>query len=453
MNSLHSNKYIHIPSDQSTSPIQGRQVQLDSNTIFLPYHGISDENNETTSPSKINDSSSTMKMYRIKELFRHAIPDFINCQRLWSAIHISILSLLFILYVTKTTLFSAHTVAICELLLNILVINENFIGLLQYLLGWIPFLKYEIHRTIHCIDNLHSSIAFTAFFWFCLVLTFECHDLSVLITVGIILFIIILLCHMKFSTTQPYFSNTSESIHRYLGFTCFIVLIIHVSFLYLTKSIFNVPVMALITTLLIICSPGKYTKYKRLPKHLKLVTLPRKLGPFDSSSCIMLDGYQWHTYNITLPDQNTDGYLILEDQETNKSLEYIWGRKIKRRTFLYSIHAYRRVLIVCTGSDIVSILPFIKESLSTTHIHLLWIGQQYEANYGEYIWKLVQKMSPNFTLHDTRISGEVNPDLIEHHFCKTDSEAVFILSTKTFTAEVMNTLWLKGIDCFGDLFD
>ena len=323
-----------------------------------------------------------------------------------------------------------------------------------------PILKYEIHRTLHCIGNLHGSIAVSAFFWFFISLAVERHDFFVIITGGIILFIIAFLCFMRLSMIRPYFYTYFERIHRYLGHTCLIVLIIHIPFLQLEifgsftmKSIFNIPVLALIVTLLIIFLPSQCTQYKQLPKELKLVTLPRKLGPYDSIICLMLDGYEWRACGITLPDQCTDEHPILKDQEINKSLEYVWVREIKARTFLHSIHAYRRVLIVCTGSDIVPVLPYIKEPLSTTHIHLLWIGQQYEANYGETIWELVQKTSPNFILHDTAISGQATPELIECHFWKTNSEAVFIVSNKNFTREAMNTLWRKGIDCFGDLFD
>ena len=102
MNYLYLNKYDRVMSDQSTIPIQGKQLQLDSTAIFLPYDGIVAENSEktlekhslfeTTSASQsdevrlvMEESSSTSKMHRIKALFRHTVPDFITCQRLWYA--------------------------------------------------------------------------------------------------------------------------------------------------------------------------------------------------------------------------------------------------------------------------------------------------------------------------------------------------------------------------------
>jgi NAD(P)H-flavin reductase len=120
---------------------------------------------------------------------------------------------------------------------------------------------------------------------------------------------------------------------------------------------------------------------------------------------------------------------------------------------MYSIHAYQKVLIVCTGSGIAPALPYIKDPLPTTHTHLLWIAKEHEKNYGDYIWKLVQKTHPHFTLHDTKINGRPGPQLVEEHFWKTNSQAVFVVANEEFTNAVTNALWRKNIPCFGALFD
>ncbi|CAF3879374.1 unnamed protein product [Rotaria sp. Silwood1] len=120
---------------------------------------------------------------------------------------------------------------------------------------------------------------------------------------------------------------------------------------------------------------------------------------------------------------------------------------------MYSIHAYRKVLIVCTGSGIATALPYIKDPLPTTHTHLLWIAKKHEQNYGEYVWKLVEKTHPHYTLHDTTVNGRPGPQLVENVFWRTSSEAVFVVSNEKFTIEVVNALWRKDIPCFGALFD
>ena len=193
MNSLYPNKYERVLSNRPTFSIRGRQVQLDSNVIILPYHGVNDEKNEhiyekhllleTASALRSDETrivmeelASTAKIHRIKALFRHTIPDFITCRQLWSVIKISILIVLLLLYYTQVVLFSADAIAICELIFSIPVMNENFIGFLHYFVGWIPFLNYEFHRAVHCIDDFHGSATLTAFFWFTVSLMFERND-------------------------------------------------------------------------------------------------------------------------------------------------------------------------------------------------------------------------------------------------------------------------------------
>lgn len=340
-----------------------------------------------------------------KAFFRRAVPDFITCQRLWFSIDILVTIILCVLYFTQKNHFSAGTIAICELLFVILVQNETFIALLIYIIGWIPFFKYEFHRTLHYMGSCHDSSVIGAFFWLFISLILEDHGLVVIITGAIILLVILSLSLMTRSIIRHHFYNHFEHIHRYLGLTCLIVLIIHVLFLqfdtfdsFTTQAIFNLPVLVLISILIIIFLPWQCIQYKQPSKELTIITFPRVLSQFDSTTRILLDGHEWHAYSVTLPDQSTDQHSIVENHRTNKLLKYVWVRQSKGLDFLYSIHAYRKVLIVCTDSDIAPALPYIKEPLSRTHIHLLWIAQEYKYNYGEYIWQLVQKISPHFTL-------------------------------------------------------
>ncbi|CAF4882457.1 unnamed protein product, partial [Rotaria magnacalcarata] len=77
-----------------------------------------------------------------------------------------------------------------------------------------------------------------------------------------------------------------------------------------------------------------------------------------------LDGHEWHAFAIALTDPWTNQHSILvavagdwtkklaENCRANQLPEHIWIRKIKGLGFMYSIHAYRKVLIVCTGAGI-----------------------------------------------------------------------------------------------------
>ncbi|CAF3654258.1 unnamed protein product [Rotaria sp. Silwood1] len=273
------------------------------------------------------------------------------------------------------------------------------------------------------------------------------------------------------------FHNTFEYIHRYVGWTCLVILIIHVVFLQLdkfdsfnTKALFNIPVLILLAIVIIIflpwiCVRKVLVQYDQPSNDLTIITFPRALYPYGSTTRISLDGHEWHAFAIALTDSYADQHSILvaavgdwtkdlaADYRSNKLPQHVWIRRIKGLGFMYSIHAYRKVLIVCTGSGIAPALPYIKDPLPTTHTHLLWIAKKHEQNYGEYVWKLVQKTHPHYTLHDTTVNGRPSPQLVENVFWRTSSEAVFVVSNEKFTIEVVNALWRKDIPCFGALFD
>ncbi|CAF5024736.1 unnamed protein product, partial [Rotaria sp. Silwood1] len=297
------------------------------------------------------------------------------------------------------------------------------------------------------------------------------------ITGGIILFFIIFISTTAIPKVRRRFHNTFEYIHRYVGWTCLVILIIHVVFLQLdkfdsfnTKALFNIPVLILLAIVIIIflpwiCVRKVLVQYDQPSNDLTIITFPRALYPYGSTTRISLDGHEWHAFAIALTDSYADQHSILvaavgdwtkdlaADYRSNKLPQHVWIRRIKGLGFMYSIHAYRKVLIVCTGSGIAPALPYIKDPLPTTHTHLLWIAKKHEQNYGEYVWKLVQKTHPHYTLHDTTVNGRPSPQLVENVFWRTSSEAVFVVSNEKFTIEVVNALWRKDIPCFGALFD
>jgi len=499
INSFYLNKFRRAISDQSGVPVSVKRKRRisDPTIVFLPSDDIIPENNENLSDehSSSDDTfvsqdsevritiesesitASTVTMHPVKAWYHRTVPDYITCHQVWLVIHALVTIALCVLYFTHIIHFSAGTIAICELLFGVLVRNEIFVALLHRLVALIPCFKYEFNRMLHCIGGVHVSSAISAFFWLFISLICERHGLAVRITGGFILFLIIFLSSTAMPIIRRRFHNTFEHIHRYVGWTTLIILIIHVILLQLdnfdsfsTKALFNVPVLILIAIIVIIflpwiCVRKVFVQFKQPSKDLTIITFPRALYPYGSTTRISLDGHEWHAFAIALTDPYTDQHSVLvaavgdwtkklaEDYRTNQLPQHLWIRQIKGLGFMYSIHAYRKVLIVCTGSGIAPALPYIKDPLPTTHIHLLWIAKQHEHNYGEYIWKLVQRTYPYFTLHDTAINGRPGAQLVEDHFRETNSQAVFVVANEKFTLEVTNALWHKGIPCFGALFD
>ncbi|CAF1493617.1 unnamed protein product, partial [Rotaria sordida] len=414
INSTYLNKYRRAISYEPGIPIKPKQFTSSNSVVFLPIDDDILEENEN--PSNQHSSSydvvapqngevrltfeadsikpSTRKMHSIKAWYHRTVPDYIACHHVWLMIHALVTIILCALYFTHIIQISGGTIAICELLFGVLVRNEIFIALLHRLVALIPCFKYEFNRMLHCIGGIHVSSAITACFWLLISLICERHGLGVQITGGIILFFIIFISTTAIPIVRRRFHNTFEHMHRYVGWTCLIILIIHVVFLQLdkfdsfsTKALFNVSVLILLAIVIIIFLPwicvGKVlVQYDQPSNDLTIITFPRALYPYGSTTRISLDGHEWHAFAIALTDSYTDRHSILvaavgdwtkglaADYRSNKLPRHVWIRRIKGLGFMYSIHAYRRVLIVCTGSGIAPALPYIKDPLPTTHTHL-----------------------------------------------------------------------------------
>ena len=422
-------------------------------------------------------TSNTRKMNPLKAWCRRRTPNLITGHHTWLVLHALLTILLLVLYFTRVITFPAGILAICELLFGVLVRNEIFIAALHCLVALIPCFQYEFNRMLHCIGGLHVSSAMAAFLWLLIGLSAETHGLGVRISGALLLAFIMALSLTALPVVRRRFHNAFEYVHRYAGWTSLIILLVHVVFLQTEKyttfdftAIINIPVFVLIAIIIIIflpwlCVRKVFVQFQQPSKDLTVVTFPRALYPYGSTTRVSLDGREWHAFAIALTDPYSDQHSILvaavgdwtkklaENCRNNQLPQQIWTRRIKGLGFMYSIHAYRRVLIVCTGSGIAPALPYIKDPLPTTHTHLLWIAKQHEHQYGEYIWKLVQNKFPHVTLHDTQTQGRPGAQLVEDLFRKIDAQAVFVVSNEKFTNEVTNTLWRQGVPCFGALFD
>lgn len=409
--------------------------------------------------------------------YRRIIPRMITAHHAWLVIHFLVTILLLVLYFTNILQVSAGVISICELLVGVLVRNEIFVAYLHRLIALTPIFKYEFNRMLHCIGGIHVSCACAAFGWLLISLAAEKHGLCARITGSILLTFILFISATAIPVVRRKYHNTFEYIHRYAGWTSLAILLVHVIFLQLeqypafnVKAIINVPVFVLIFIFIIIVLPWLWVRrvpvqYMQPSKDVTVVTFPGALYPYGSVTRISDNGREWHAFAIALTNATDDEHSVViatagdwtrklaEDYRSNQSPNHMWIRRIKGLGFMYSIHAYRKVLIVCTGSGIAPALPYIKDSLPTTHSHLLWISRNHQINYGDYIWSLVQQKFPHVTLHDTHRDGRPGPELVEETFWRTKSEAIFVVSNEPFTNTVVNAMWERGIPCFGALFD
>ena len=438
---------------------------------------------DTNSEIRISIESSsaimttTKKINPIQDWCRQHLPECITAHHLWLLIHFLITIVLLSLYFTKVMNISGGTISICELLFGVLVRNEIFISILHRLVALIPICRYECNRMLHCIGGLHVSAACTAFVWLLISLIVESHGFGARITGALLLAFIIGISCTAIPIVRRQYHNTFEYVHRYAGWTSLLILIVHVIFLQLDKyasfhinALVNLPVIVLFCIISIIflpwiCISKVVVEYAQPSNDLTIVTFPRALNPYGSTTRISLDGREWHAFAIALtnPYENKHSLVIAAAGDWTKELaenyrrqqlsNKMWVRQIKGLGFMYSIHAYRKVLIVCTGAGIAPALPYIKYPLPTTHTHLLWIAKQHREYYGNEVWTLVEQKYPHVTLHDTSLQGRPGVELVEDEFWRRDCEAVFIVSNEKLTNNFVNGLWKKGIPCFGALFD
>ena len=76
-----------------------------------------------------------------------------------------------------------------------------------------------------------------------------------------------------------------------------------------------------------------------------------------------------------------------------------------------------------------------------------------EQVFGDFLMDMVEKTAPNYTLHDTGVSGRPSVALVEEWFYKIKAEAVFVVSNEPFTDQIVNGLWKKAVPAYGALFD
>lgn len=157
---------------------------------------------------------------------------------------------------------------------------------------------------------------------------------------------------------------------------------------------------------------------------MTLATFKQVYFPYGRVSRISLDGIEWHAFAIALSNAQENEYSLViakagdwttkisEGCAKDSLPKTVWVRKLKSIGFMYSIHAYQRVLIVCTGSGIAPALPYLQNSIPTTYTFTLWIGKKHYEIYGDFIMNIVERNAPNFVLHDTHKDGKPSTDLV-----------------------------------------
>jgi len=305
----------------------------------------------------------------------------------------------------------------------------------------------------------------------------EINNLANLITASLLLVLITVLSLAAIPPIRRSYHNSFEYIHRFVGWFALVILIAHVTLLEAEKkdltfgeALSEAIVIELIIITFIIFLPWVLVRKTKVTwtqpsALLTIATFEGVYNPYGTVSRVSFNGIEWHAFAIALvdPKKETHSLVIAKvgDWTTKVSNgcakgtlpNQIWVRHMKSIGFMYSIHAYKKVLIVCTGSGIAPALPYIQTPIPTTLTHVLWIAKKHRQVYGDLLMDMIEKTSPNYTLHDTGINGRPSVDLVIEWYYKVEAEAVFVVSNEPFTDQIVNGCWEKAIPTFGALFD
>jgi len=393
----------------------------------------------------------------------------------------------------STTIFSVSNIVVA-----ILVRNELILHILYRLAVWtsvkIVHGKYYLNTSVHYIGGVHASCATWGFLWLIvdefqqlgnpsdpLAMVASSDPISIA-TSSILLTLLFIIIITAIPPFRHKFHNTFEISHRYLGWSCLIILVLHqirfqfiiaLNQAYPLETLLTNPVLIMIalmifSILLPWISVQCFDNFRMdCPSQgVLVVTLPGKadVGTF---ARISLDGIEWHSFSVAgtsfskLTAESEIHLIIGAVGDWTKNLirqvekgnlpKRIWVRRVKPPGFMFSINAYSRVVVIATGAGIAPVIPHVIEN--GHKLCIVWIANEHKQTYGEKLWSLLNS-HPRCNIFDTGIHGRPNVEQLAFQAVQDfRAQAVFCVSNQTVTKKLVNACLEKGIPAYGATWD
>ena len=416
---------------------------------------------------------------------------------LWvSSVNISLLLTFYeTIYLTDT---STAIFSVSNILVAVLVRNELILHLLYRLAVWtsvtIGYGKYYLNSGVHNIGGVHASCATWGFLWlvvdqwqqlgnpsdpgsmYIISDPISITTSSILLT---LLFIIIVTASPAF---RHKFHDTFEINHRYLGWSCLGVLVLHqlrfqyiiaINQAYPLKTLLTNPVLLMIALIIFsVAFPWISMQcFDDFGMHcpsqgVLVVTFPGR-ADVGSFARISIDRVEWHSFSVARTSfcQETGKskiHLILGaagnwtkdliwQVEKENLPKRLWVRRVKPPGFMFSINAYSRVVVIATGAGIAPVIPHV---IKNSHkLSIVWIAKEHEQTYGKEIWSLLDSHS-RCKIFDTRMHGRPDVEGLAIQAVQDfRAQAVFCVSNKVLTERVVKACLEKGIPTYGATWD
>jgi len=389
----------------------------------------------------------------------------------------------------STAIFSVGNI-----LIAILVRNELILHLLYRLAVWtsvkIVYGKYYLNSSVHYIGGVHASCATWGFLWLIvdefqqwgnpsdlLSMATSSDPISLAISSILLtlLFIIILTAIPPFRNK---FHDTFEISHRYLGWSCLGILvlqqtrfqfIIALNQAYPLETLLTNPVLLMLALMILSIflpwiSVQCFDKFRmHCPSDGVLIVTFPGMADVGTFARISLDGVEWHSFSVAETSFNKQtgeseiNLIIAAVGDWTKNLirqvekgslpKRLWVRRVKPPGFMFSINAYSRVVVIATGAGIAPILPHV---IKNGHkLCILWIGDNHQETYGEKIFSILCA-HPRCVIFDTGVHGRPNVgELAIQTVREFRAQAVFCVSNKAVTSDVIKACLAKGIPAYG----
>lgn len=417
----------------------------------------------------------------------------------WILVSLVNILLLNVFYETiHLTDISTAIFSVGNILIAVLVRNELILHLLYRLAVWtsvkISYGKYYLNSGVHYIGGVHASCATWGFLWLIVDVLQQLGNpsdplsmatssdpisiatSSILFT---LLFIIILTAIPLF---RHKFHDTFELSHRYLGWSCLSILVLHqirfqfiiaLNQTYPLETLLTNPVLLMLALMVLSIflpwiSVECFDNFRiHCPSEgVLVVTLPGEadVGTF---ARISLDGIEWHSFSVaetSFCKQTGESKInliigavgdwtknLIQQVEKANLPKQLWVRRVKPPGFMFSINAYSRVVVIATGAGIAPVIPHV---IKNSHkLCIVWIANEHEQTYGEKIWSLLDS-HPRCNIFDTRMHGRPNVEQLAIQAVRDfRAQAVFCVSNKAVTKKVVNTCLSKGIPAYGATWD
>jgi hypothetical protein len=170
---------------------------------------------------------------------------------------------------------------------------------------------------------------------------------------------------------------------------------------------------------------------------------------------------EWHGF-ATITKSTEDGFSVLISDAgdwtqdiINTPPRHIWVKGIPAYGVLGTAKFFERIVLAATGSGIGPCLPIIYNR--PENLRIFWSTRNLES-YGVEIKQAIIDADPRAHIHDTATMGgrptsHETAKLLYRLFFESNAEAIYFVSGKEATQDIVYELRSRGIPAFGSIFD